>query len=168
MMSKLTALAICTICGLTLHVLAHADGLPTTASIEVGGENGKSLHFGAAELAKLQQHTISAQAHGQTLTCTGPNLIDLLVAVGAPQGQALRGKALALYVHVSAADGYRAVFSLAELDPEFRGAVPIVTATCNGKPLDSSTGPFRLVVPGDKRPARWVHQVTAVNLVQAP
>ena len=98
----------------------------------------------------------------------GPYLIDLLGAVGAPAGEALRGKNLALYVRVSAADGYRAVFALAELDPDLRSDVPIVTASCNGNALDAKDGPFRLVVPGEKRPARWVRQVTAVDLLRAP
>jgi hypothetical protein len=146
----------------------HADAATAPASIEVGGENGTSLHLDAAALAKLPQHTVSAQAHGQNLTCTGANLIDVLAAAGAPHGETLRGKALALYARVSAADGYRAVFSLAELDPGMREPVPILTANCDGKPLDAKTGPFRLVVSGEKRPARWVRQVTAIDLLRTP
>ena len=68
----------------------------------------------------------------------------------------------------SAADGYRAVFALAELDPGFRGDVPIITASCDGKALDAKDGPLRLVVPGEKRPARWVRQVTAIDVLRAP
>ncbi|MBS0556685.1 MAG: hypothetical protein JSR27_04645 [Proteobacteria bacterium] len=160
--------AIVTILVLAQYAPAvHADAA-ATASIEVAGENGSPRHFDAAALARLPQHTVRAQAHGQTVTCTGANVIDLLAAVGAPHGAAVRGKALALYARVRAADGYRAVFALADLDPDMRGAVPIVTASCDGKPLDAKIGPFRLVVPDDKRPARWVRQVTAIDLLRAP
>ena len=138
------------------------------AAIVVTGEDGTQQRFDAAVLAALPAQTVVAEAHGNKVECTGPALIDVLGRVGAPSGEALRGKSLALYARVSAADGYRAVFSLAELDRGMRDAVPIVTASCNGKPLEAKDGPFRLVVPGEKRPARWVRQVTAIDLLRAP
>jgi hypothetical protein len=137
-------------------------------SIAVAGEDGKTVRFDQAALARLPQHTVHAEAHGKSVECTGANLIDVLGAVGAASGEALRGKHLALYARISAADGYRAVFALAELDPGFRNDVPIVTASCDGKALEAKDGPFRLVVPGEKRPARWVRQVTAIDLLRAP
>jgi len=138
------------------------------ASISVSGEEGKIQRFDLAALTNLPQHRVHAEAHGKVVDCSGPNLIDLLEAVSAPSGEALRGKNLALYVRVSAADGYRVVFALAELDPASRNEVPIVTAACEGHPLEAKDGPFRLVVPGEKRPARWVRQVTAINLLRTP
>ncbi len=82
--------------------------------------------------------------------------------------ETLRGKNLALYVRVSAADGYLAVFALAELDPGFHDNVPILTQQCNGKDLDAKEGPLRIIAPADKRPARWVRQVTAIDVLRAP
>jgi len=157
----------CTIAG-ALPPAEGAKNVQPAASISVSGEDGRTQRFDLAALTKLPQHGIHAEAHGNAVDCSGPHLIDLLGAVGAPAGEALRGKNLALYVRVSAADGYRAVFALAELDPDLRSDVPIVTASCNGNALDAKDGPFRLVVPGEKRPARWVRQVTAVDLLRAP
>jgi hypothetical protein len=37
----------------------------------------------------------------------------------------------------------------------------------DGKPLSEKDGPFQLVVPGEKRSARWVRQVTALKINQA-
>ena len=34
----------------------------------------------------------------------------------------------------------------------------------DGKPLSDKDGPFQLVVPGEKRGARWVRQVTALKI----
>jgi len=140
----------------------------TRTAIVVSGEDGKTQRFDLAALAQLPQHTVHAEAHGKNVECSGPNLIDVLGTVGAASGEALRGKSLALYARISAADGYRAVFALAELDPAFRTDVAIVTASCDGHALDAKDGPFRLVVPGEKRPARWVRQVTAIDLLRSP
>ena len=35
----------------------------------------------------------------------------------------------------------------------------------DGKPLGGEQGPWRLVVPDDKRPARWARQVKKVAVV---
>ncbi len=172
--SSATRLLAATLLALT-SAIVHADATPTdavavsaAASLAVAGEDGKIVRFDRAALAKLPQHSVRAEAHGKSVECTGVNLIDVLGAVGAASGEALRGKNLALYVRISAADGYRAVFALAELDPGFRSDVPIVTASCGGNALEAKDGPFRLVVPGEKRPARWVRQVTAIDLLRAP
>lgn len=127
------------------------------------------MGFDAAALAKLPQQTIHAEAHGKAVNCSGPRLIDVLATVGAVSGEALRDKNLALYVRASAADGYQAVFSLAELDPAMSGDYPpIVTASCDGHALDAKEGPFRIVAPRDKRPARWVRQLAALDVLRAP
>jgi hypothetical protein len=68
---------------------------------------------------------------------------------------------------VEAADGYRASFSLGEVDPELTGRTVLLADLRNGAPLEGDLGPLRLVVPDDRRPARWVRQVTAVRVVGA-
>jgi hypothetical protein len=150
------------------RVLA-ADGtvLPAT-SVVVKGEDSKTESFDVAALSKLPQHTVSAEAHGKKVTCDGVNVSDVLAKIGAPQGDALRGKALSLYVRVSASDGYRAVYSLAELDPAMHDDVPLLTSHCDGAALDAKDGPFRIIFPGEKRPARWVRQVIEIDLLRAP
>ena len=68
-----------------------ADGASATASVVVRGENGNVQTFDAKNLSQLPQHTVSAEAHGKKITCDGPNLIDVLARVDAPQGEAIRG-----------------------------------------------------------------------------
>jgi hypothetical protein len=34
----------------------------------------------------------------------------------------------------------------------------------DGKPIASGEGPYRLIVPDDKRPARWVKQVRRITV----
>jgi hypothetical protein len=43
----------------------------------------------------------------------------------------------------------------------------LVADTMNGKPLDARTGPFRLVVSDDKRPARSVRNLVSLELKAA-
>jgi hypothetical protein len=73
-----------------------------------------------------------------------------------------------LYVIVEAADGYQAVFALSEFDPDFTDRVIILADRRDGKPLPPPEGPFRLVVAGEKRHARWVRGVTTLDVEQAP
>ena len=66
---------------------------------------------------------------------------------------------------MDAADGYKVVIALPELDPEFTDRVILLADKANGHPLDTKDGPFRIVVPGEKRMARWVRQVTTLKVV---
>jgi len=56
------------------------------------------------------------------------------------------------------------VFALAELDSELTDRVILLTDTKDGQPLPPNEGSFRVIVPGEKRPARWVRQVRAVTV----
>ena len=143
----------------------EAAGAP---GVDIGGEGIKATHLALADLAKLPHASVHASAHGDDADWDGVPLIELLKSAGAPSGETLRGPALALYVRVRAADGYRAVFALGEIDPSVGGETAILADRKNGKPIDDQEGPLRMIVPGDKRPARWVRQVVAIDLLRAP
>jgi hypothetical protein len=68
---------------------------------------------------------------------------------------------------IEAADGYRAVFALAEVDPSMTDQIVLVADRRDGKPLEDSLGPYRLIVPRDKLHSRWVRQVAKIS-VQSP
>lgn len=151
------------------HAFAEAPAsTASTAAVAVGGEVATPLQLDAAALAKLPRQRVEASAHGVTGVWEGVALVDLLRAAGAPVGDALRGANLRLYVRIRAADGYRVVYALAELDPGFREATVILADRRDGKPLDAKEGPFRIVAAGEKRPGRWVRNVTAIDLLRAP
>ena len=71
------------------------------------------------------------------------------------------------YVIAEAEDGYKVVFALAELDSGITNSEILVADTVDGAPIDAKRGPFRLVVPHDKRPARWVRMLRSIT-VSAP
>lgn len=99
---------------------------------------------------------------------SGVALGELLRLVDVPRGDSLRGPALATYVLIEAADGYRALFALAELDAGFTDRLFLLADRKDGAALTPKDGPFQLIVPDEKRPARWVRQVRRVRVVQVP
>lgn len=119
-------------------------------------------------LAALPQESVSLSEEGEAVEYRGALLSAILARAGAPAGSAMRGKALTNYVLAEAKDGYRVVFSLGEVDPEFGNARIIVATARNGKPLFDYQGPFRLIVAGDKRGARGVRMLTKLTIVQPP
>lgn len=66
---------------------------------------------------------------------------------------------------MKAADGYRAVFALPELDPAFTDKQIVLAFLKNGKLLDDKEGPYCIVIPDEKRKARWVRRVTTLKIV---
>ena len=90
--------------------------------------------------------------------------MEILRLAGVEFGEKLRGKCLALFLVVDAVDGYRAVFALPELDPAFTDQMIILADRREGKPLSEAEGPWRLVVPSEKRQSRWVRQVVALTI----
>lgn len=127
-----------------------------------------TVSLDAATLAGLPQESVSASARGQTLNCDGVPLVAVLRASGAMPVDPLRGADLARYVLVTARDGYRAVYSLAELDPSLGSNKVLLVGRCDGKALDDKDGPLRLIAPDESRPARWVRQVESITVVTAP
>lgn len=68
------------------------------------------------------------------------------------------------YVLVEAADDYRVIFSLAELDSGFLDSDVLLADTMDGAPLAPDQGPFKLVAPHEKRPARWAKMVKSITV----
>jgi DMSO/TMAO reductase YedYZ molybdopterin-dependent catalytic subunit len=138
------------------------------ATLMVRTVGGQTLTLGAQDFAKLPQVKVSAKDHeGENHEYAGVKLRDILTQAGMATGNDLRGKEMADYVVVDAADGYRVVFSLAELDPDLGNTQVIVAQSVDGQPLGAKEGPLRLVVPGDKRQARWVRMVTSISVIRA-
>jgi hypothetical protein len=67
----------------------------------------------------------------------------------------------------SGADGFQVVIALPELDPSFTDKQVVLAFLQEGKPLSASDGPFRIVIPDEKRMSRWVKQVATLKIVDA-
>jgi DMSO/TMAO reductase YedYZ molybdopterin-dependent catalytic subunit len=137
------------------------------AQLVVTGDVSKPLTLSLDDLRKMPRTTITVANEHQDNNkevYEGVLLSALLKQAGAPQ---LKGAAMAAYVLAEGADSYRVSFSLAELDPGFQDSQVIVADTMNGEPLGDKVGPLRIVVPQDKRPARWVRMLRSIKVVNA-
>ena len=155
------------------RVLAQSAAIPSAPArgqLTVGGDVEKRLSLTREDLLHMPRKTLKVtNPHdNKEETYEGVLLAELLKRAGVPQGAQLRGAAMATYVQADAADGYRVVFSLAELDTDFQDSDVLVADTMNGAPLDDKAGPFRLVVPHDKRPARWIKMLQSLTVVRIP
>lgn len=137
------------------------------ATLVVDGIGSTSATLSVSDLSKLPQQTVKATDHGTPATFEGVLLTDVLAEVALPTGEKFHSTASSYYLLVEAKDGYRAVFAWAELDSTFMDRAVYVVTKRDGKPLTDKDGPFQLVVPGEKRRARWVRQVTALRIKQA-
>jgi len=160
---------------LVASVFLTAPGVAqTTASVEpasliIAGAVERPLELKMSDLEKMPHTRVEVKDHdGNPATYEGVSLVDLLKAAGAPVGEKLRGAGMASYVLAQAKDGYRVVFALPELDPEFTDAKALVASALNGKPLPEGQGPLRIVAPQDKRPARWIRMLQRIEVVKIP
>ena len=137
---------------------------PGFALIVRSGE-GRETRMSLSEIAKLPRTRIQAKDEkGKDSVWEGPLLSEVLRAGGVKFGEAIRGNGLANYVLAGAADGYRVVFALPEMDPAFTDLTFLLADRRDGQPLGEVEGKLRIVVPHEKRHARWVRQVVALSI----
>jgi DMSO/TMAO reductase YedYZ molybdopterin-dependent catalytic subunit len=155
-----------------LSVFSAQAGEPTTSTLDaqlrVNGAVEQPLTFHAPDLVTLPRQTLLVRDHdGRESVFEGVALVELLQRAGVPLGKDLRGDRMMTYVVVGAADGYRVVFALPEIDPAFSDRLILLADRRDQQPLSPDEGPLRLIVPGEQRQARWVRQVTAVTIRRA-
>jgi DMSO/TMAO reductase YedYZ molybdopterin-dependent catalytic subunit len=140
------------------------------ADFKISGAVTTPLDLTTADLKGMPRRTLRVDnPHSKkTEVYEGVLVEDLLKKAGVPQGEQLRGQAMATYVLVEAADNYRALFSLAEFNSSFQDSEIIVADTMDGAAIPSALGPFRLVAPHEKRPARWVEMLKSITVVRVP
>ena len=121
--------------------------------------------FTRADLDALPHFKITASPSGTPETFEGVAVKSVLEKAGITFGESSKGKRLESCLLVEAADGYRVVIALPELDPAFDGKQVMLAFTKDGKPLDQKEGPYRVVIPDEKRMARWVRQTMTLKIV---
>lgn len=136
-------------------------------ALTVSGDVKNPLSLSLQALKQMPRKTLSVKnEHAQEEeTYEGVPLTALLKQAGVPSGPQIRGKVMASYVLAEGADGYQVLFSLPELDSDFQDSEVLVADTFDGKPINDKLGPLRLVVPHDKRPARWVRMLKSIKVV---
>jgi DMSO/TMAO reductase YedYZ molybdopterin-dependent catalytic subunit len=160
---------------LSALLLLAATAFATDPALRIAGIAGRDgvpkppLELTLADIAAMPRTSLPGKTHdGKDHTFEGVALAELLHRAGLPQGENVRGPMLARYILVSAHDGCRAIFSLPELVPAFTDNRALLADKMDGQPLSDRDGPLRLVLPSEKREARWVRMVERIEILAAP
>ncbi|GGA62516.1 hypothetical protein GCM10011507_12560 [Edaphobacter acidisoli] len=127
--------------------------------------NGKSTVLSLAELESMSQTTVKVHNEHTRIdeNYTGVSLADLLAKYGLPADQAHHHQMIRSYLTAEGTDKYYVVYSVAEIEPSAHDATVIVAISLNGKPLDTD-GKLKLIDSADKKPQRWVRNLTAITV----
>jgi DMSO/TMAO reductase YedYZ molybdopterin-dependent catalytic subunit len=168
-MTKIKRLLVAAVLVCFAAIAASAQTAASSESLLTVGGEVPALKLTRADLGKFTRHTVRAKDHdGKEYNYEGVAIVDILQQAGVKFGEALRGKALATYLLVEAADGYQAVYSLPELDSSMNERLILLADKQDGAAFPANIGPLKIIVPGDKTHARWVRQVRSFTIVRAP
>lgn len=144
---------------------------PDEVLLTVTLADGRSQGFTRAALEALPAEQASARLRdGAPFNVPGVSVTALLKACGLDLSQRLgAGNVVGHALVARSADGYRAVFGLAEVDPHF-GHAPLMLnwKNADGTPLPARVGPLQMIATGENRPGRWVRQLVALEVKSLP
>jgi DMSO/TMAO reductase YedYZ molybdopterin-dependent catalytic subunit len=133
----------------------NIDRQQGTLTIQREGSPPFEMHAG--DLAEFRKIDLRAKDHDEKeYIFSGVALSDVLRKAGVQFGAQHRGKNMAQYLLVRSTDGYEVVFALPELDSTFTDRTILLAYQVDGQPFAPDKGPFRIIVPGEKKHARWI------------
>jgi hypothetical protein len=128
--------------------------------------------YNLPDLTPVTTQTVTYTAAGVPVsdTYTGISLWNLLTDAGGVTVTTAKNDILAKYVVATGSDGYKAVFSAGEIDPNF-GAQPVMVAYADAAGQlgpHGSDGLARMVVPGDIAGGRYVSDLVSLQVESLP
>jgi hypothetical protein len=145
-----------------MGVAKAAAALSTSLAVTV---EGKTTKFSVAELKAMPQKT--AKVHNEHTnsdeTYSGVELADVLAKCGFVVGKTEHHQIIRSYVKAEGTDKYWVLYSALEVEPTEHSGDVIVATSINGKDLGAD-GALKLVSTEDKKPQRWVRNLTAIAL----
>lgn len=147
---------------------AASDKTARADSIAIGGavEHPATLTLADLKRQPATTETVSLKTGKGMLTgsYTGVLLWTLLqqAAIEAPAGS--KNYVIRRTIVVTSSDGYTAVLSVAEIDPEFGDDRAIIAYAKDGQPLTDARGFARLILPADKSAGRAISGVASITV----
>jgi hypothetical protein len=144
--------------------MAHAPAKPSTSlTVTV---DGKATTFALADLKAMPQATLTVKnGHsGAEETYSGVSVGDLLAKCGFSFENSTAKRVYRSYIRAEGTDGYWVIYSASELMPVLRETGPLIALSVDGKPL-TEDGAFKIVIAGERRPARWVRNLKSLTVV---
>ncbi len=166
MLAKLTRflLLLVVFVATTWVIHTHAQPVSPGTALRVDGDVKRVVILDRTALQGLPQQ--SASLGGKTYI--GVSLWDVLAQAGPTPIGVRHNPTLSMYVLAQGGDGYQALFSLGELDPAIGARTVLIAHSVDGAPLETATGPIRLVIPADLKPARAVFRLISLQVKTAP
>jgi hypothetical protein len=154
-----------------LQFLAHAvlmavagAAFAAPGDLLVSGPGHVPVRLSIGDLRALPAKSIAVTDEGgKPANYKGVRVADILARADLAL-PVLKGPLLTQTLLVTAADGYGVVFALAEIDPNFSDRDVLICYERDGAAMEEKQGPLRMVVPDDKRHARWVRRVFAIAI----
>jgi hypothetical protein len=139
--------------------------LSTTLTVTV---NGVPTVFSVPDLKTLPQRTVKVHNEHTKAdeTYTGVALSDVLATAGFTASKATQRQMLRSYLHAEGTDAYWVVYSVTEVEGSEHEGDVIVAIGMNGGDLGND-GHFKLISSEDKKPQRWVRNLTAITMAPA-
>jgi hypothetical protein len=110
------------VCFVIFFLVMLLAALAQCQQLTVQTESGKQpTVLARADIEALPHIKVATSVSGTSTTFVGVALEAVLEKAGVEFGQTLKGKRLASCLLVEAADGYRVVIALPELDPALHG-----------------------------------------------
>jgi len=127
--------------------------------------DGKATAFSVADLKAMPQRTeIVHNEHTKVdEKYMGVALSDLLAKAGFVADKTTQKKMLHSVVRAEGTDKYWVLYSVTEVEGSEHDGDVFVATSMDGKGLGAD-GNFKLVSTGDKKPQRWVRNLTAITL----
>jgi hypothetical protein len=153
-----------TMAPMTEHV--HAPTPPSTSlTLTV---DGKATTLSVAELQAMPQKTVTVYNEHMKAeeTYAGVPLGELLAKYGFPVDKTTHRKMLRSYLVAEGMDKYWVLYSVTEVEASEHSGDVIVATSMGGKPLGED-GALKLVDSSDKKPERWVRNLSAITVKSA-
>jgi DMSO/TMAO reductase YedYZ molybdopterin-dependent catalytic subunit len=158
--------------------------LPSVQAAEP--ENSKAIHVAGA-IDKPSNWTVDRlkselgsdmkklhySSHGQPHVSNSVPLLSLLKQCGAAVEMKMdpsadpqtKNRPVRLAIVVRGRDGYTATIGMAELLPDIGNREAWLALDMDGQPLAEKDGPVKLIIPSDLKPARWIHEIATITVV---
>jgi DMSO/TMAO reductase YedYZ molybdopterin-dependent catalytic subunit len=149
--------------GLPIALVAAALALPASADMLIDGQVSAPRRWSLADLqaqSPVAVDTVYLTGHGEEHGRYRGVPLWALLAEAKLTDQEGKHPDLRHAVLVTGRDGYAVIVSFGEIDPDFEDKTVLIAYERDGKPLDG----LQLIMPGDKRGGRYVHDVVHIDV----
>lgn len=135
----------------------------TNLTLTIGG---KAITFSVAQLKTLPQKSVSVHNEHTKAdeTYSGVSLSEVLAKAGLVIDKTTEHKLLHSYLRIEGTDKYWVIYSLIEVEASEHNGDVIVAIAVDGHSLGTD-GELKLIATEDKKPQRWVRNLSAITLV---